>query len=39
MQGIGIKIFYNGKMFAKGGIDSTVAPQSTKLNKKHKSSN
>jgi hypothetical protein len=35
---VSFKIVPNGKAFAKGGIDSTVAPQSTKVNKKHKSS-
>jgi hypothetical protein len=29
---------HNGKAFVQGGLDSTVAPQSTKPNKKHKSS-
>jgi hypothetical protein len=27
----------NGKAFVQGGLDSTIAPQSTKPNKKHQS--
>jgi hypothetical protein len=28
----------NGKAFVQGGLDSTIAPQSTQPNKKHQSS-
>jgi len=32
------EFFHNGKAFVQGGFDSTIAPQSTKPNRKHQSS-